>query len=154
MIERLAPWLVGIAIICFFPILSWLLAVIGGWHKLAQQYTTWQPAEGEIRRFQSATFGLVNYGTCLTIVLSAYGMRLAVSPIFRLGHPPLLIPWSEFHDIRERRSFFVKLDEVKIGSPTLATLCFRPHILRAAREMGFLKVEAERRHQPASQSHR
>jgi len=153
MIEKLAPWLVGIGIACFFPFLSWLLAKCGGWHRLATHYATWQPAEGEIHRFQSASFGWVNYGSCLTIVLSSYGMRLAVAPIFRLWHPPLLIPWSEFHDIRERRSFFVKQDEVTIGNPAVATLCFDPHILRAAREKGYLKAELGSRHQPVSSSH-
>jgi hypothetical protein len=153
MIEKLAPWLVGIGIVCFFPFLSWLLAVAGGWHRLAMHYATWQPAEGEIHRFQSASFGWVNYGSCLTIVLCSYGMRLAVSPFFRLCHPPLLIPWSEFHEIRERRSFLVKQDEVTIGNPVISRLSLDPRILRSAREKGYVKAELRSRHQPAGSNH-
>ncbi len=138
MIERLAPWLASVAFVFFGCFVLWLLSVIGDWRKLARHYATSSPAEGEIHRMQSAAVGDVNYASCLTIVLSPYGLRLAVWPMFRIGHPPLLVPWSEFRDVREVRWLFSTLDEVTVGDPTIATVRFRPHILRAARKLGYL----------------
>ena len=139
MIEKLAPWLAGVAVVFWLAFVSWFLAVIGGWRRLAEHYTTREPADGKIYSMQTAVVGQVNYRSCLTIALSPVGLRLAMWPMFLpLGHPAILIPWTEFHDIRERRSFFMTLEEVTIGNPAVATLCLRPHILRAARVMGYV----------------
>jgi len=148
MIEKFAPWSAGIAVVFGLGFVSWCLALIGGWRRLAEIYSTREPADGKVYSMQSAVVGQVHYRSCLTIALLPVGLRLAMWPMFLpLGHPTLLIPWSDFHGIRKRRSFFMKLDEVTIGNPPVATLCFRPHILSAAREIGYLKEEAESREQ-------
>ena len=48
-----------------------------------------------------------NYGGCLTVGVNKRGLYLAVWFLFRLGHPPLVIPW---HDIAmtERKKFFIQ----------------------------------------------
>jgi hypothetical protein len=37
----------------------------------------------------------MQYNNCLTVGLSSQGMYLAVLFLFRIGHPPLVIPWKE-----------------------------------------------------------
>jgi hypothetical protein len=37
---------------------------------------------------------MVSYNNCLTIGVTDEGLYLAVFPLFRPGHPPLLIDWS------------------------------------------------------------
>jgi hypothetical protein len=143
MIERLAPWLIGVAFLSFWCFVLRRLAVQSGWRAIAERFRTWCHADGMVFRIQSAAIGQVNYASCLTIVLSPDGLGLAVWPMFRFSHPPLLIPWSEFHDICPVRSFVMKLDEVSVGEPPIAKVRFRPKILRAARELGYLQADAD-----------
>jgi hypothetical protein len=43
-----------------------------------------------------------NYGGCLTVGSDAAGLYLAVMFLFRVGHPPLFIPWDERTISRKR----------------------------------------------------
>ncbi len=92
-----------------FPIV-WCSIVAGisrisGWHALAKSYraeeTTFRIAEvdGSQRfRWASMTTGPscfpTNYSNCLTLSVGPEGIGLKAWPMFRFGHPPLLIPWS------------------------------------------------------------
>jgi hypothetical protein len=35
------------------------------------------------------------YRSCMTLGANARGLYLAVLPLFRIGHPPLFIPWTD-----------------------------------------------------------
>jgi hypothetical protein len=79
-----------------------LVARMGGWSRLAEVYRLSQPFEGYRTRFATGAFaggsffGLpCNYGSCLTLGSNSQGLYLAVFPVFRPGHPPLFIPWSD-----------------------------------------------------------
>lgn len=47
---------------------------------------------------------MTGYGGCLNLAVTARGLQLSLLFIFRVGHPPLLIPWEEIkpvnHDSR------------------------------------------------------
>lgn len=92
-------------------LVSFLLAAIGGWRELAAQYLAKSPFSGTRFHFRSAQLGgYVNYGGCLTLAAGPDGLYLAVLPFFRVGHPPLLIPWSDI-TAREARSWlFAAID--------------------------------------------
>jgi hypothetical protein len=45
---------------------------------------------------------IAGYGNCLTVGASPDGFYLAISPLFRFRHPPLLIPWTEVEITRRR----------------------------------------------------
>jgi len=95
----------------------------GGWAALASKYRAVDESTGRRFLFQSATLGRVNYGMCLTIVLGRDGLYLKVFPIFRFWHPPLLIPWSEFSEVREKRVLGLwRMVEMRVGTPPIATL--------------------------------
>ena len=49
---------------------------------------------------QSASMRGVGYRSCLTIGTGVEGLYIAVLFLFRVGHPPLFIPWN---DIKIRR---------------------------------------------------
>ena len=72
-----------------------LLAWIGGWGVLARHYPARSGSDGRRFWFRSARLGGVNYGGCLTLTVSAAGLRVAALPLFRSGHPPLFIPWGD-----------------------------------------------------------
>lgn len=100
-------YLVLIFIFCWGS-LSILIAKLSGWARLARQYRNDARRDGIRFYFQSAGMRFwTNYGGCLTIGVQRTGLYLAVWFLFRLGHPPLVIPW---HDITmtERKKFFMQ----------------------------------------------
>ncbi len=92
---------------------SHLLAVLGGWSRLAGQYRDRGSFEGYRRRFSSGQlFGGVsqripcNYRSCLTLGSNSQGLFLAMLPLFRVAHPPLFIPWGDISATKERGFLF------------------------------------------------
>jgi hypothetical protein len=72
------------------------LAHLGGWRSLAREYRASSGFAGRRFHFQSARFGgWVGYNGSLTAGSDVFGLHLSVWSIFRMGHPPLLIPWQE-----------------------------------------------------------
>ena len=37
------------------------------------------------------------YENCVTLKITDQGLHLSLIFIFRIGHPPLLVPWEEIH---------------------------------------------------------
>ena len=73
-----------------------LISVFGGWQALSRVYRAdsafndqklWLKSVG-IRRW-------TNYNNCITLGVNKYELYVSVLPIFRIGHPPLLIPWTD-----------------------------------------------------------
>lgn len=94
-----APWPEA-----YLPVLIPLLAVgiwllssrLTGWANLAEVYTASGACSGEQWHFQSAALRWwTHYGNCLTVGADAQGLWISVFFLFRLGHPNLMIPWSE-----------------------------------------------------------
>ena len=64
----------------------------------------------------------VAYRGALNFGVDVYGLFVSIVPIFRIGHPPLFIPWSEITCTRQKQWF---LDGVRINfsrSPNVAIL--------------------------------
>jgi hypothetical protein len=87
---------VGIAYICSSLLTCFLGAQLSGWRELAKYYRSDAPFEGERWRFRSCNMRLLtHYGGCVTVGANEYGLYLTLFSLFRIGHPPLLIPWNE-----------------------------------------------------------
>jgi hypothetical protein len=84
-----------------FFVLLWMtvglmLAQLSGWAELARHYRSIKPFEGDKWRFRSARMRwTARYNNCLTVGASPQGLYLAVLFLFRIGHPPLEIPWQD-----------------------------------------------------------
>ncbi|BDS07039.1 hypothetical protein NT6N_20790 [Oceaniferula spumae] len=100
----------------------WMLSHLGGWHKLAKQYRRQHKPTGKKHFMASAKIGLANYNNCLTLYTSPDGLYLSVWPMFRIGHPPLFLPWSELHNPQSKNFLWAKYVEFEIGSPKITTL--------------------------------
>lgn len=108
--EEAFPFLFPIFFIGMWIIVSFLLARMGGWSHLAESYQSQAQFTGKKLYFQSCRLGLVNYSGCLTVGSNYYGVYLAVFPLFRVGHPPLLIPWSDITTAEHKGLVFSYLD--------------------------------------------
>jgi hypothetical protein len=73
-----------------------LIARMSGWAKLAEYYQTSDAPIGPTWRFESALMRWTSrYGNVVTLSAETQGLRIALFPLFRPGHPPLLVPWGE-----------------------------------------------------------
>jgi len=116
--------LLPIAFAIGFPIMwvsiSILLSRMGGWAKLAECYADRGDEQGETHYMRSGSVGVVNYSSCLTLCVCKNGLRLSVLFPFRIGHPPLFIPWDQFHRISEKRVLFFRSLDTYVGMPVVA----------------------------------
>jgi hypothetical protein len=99
-----------------------VLSLLGGWRRVAHQYPGRTSPSGKCFRMQSGSFGWVNYGNCLNIQTSAEGIDVAIMLPFRLGHPPLFIPWEAVENPRVRKFLCLSSVRFDIGSPRVATI--------------------------------
>ncbi|MGD9635064.1 MAG: hypothetical protein AB7G28_02905 [Pirellulales bacterium] len=91
-------------LLVFWSLVIAIVSLVGGWHNLAKQFrrqeTTFRISTEPIEKFRWASLKMgpvyfpTNYGSCVTVTLSDDGLGLAVMPLIRPLHPPLLIPWN------------------------------------------------------------
>lgn len=106
----------------FWCLICLLLASIGGWKRLASKYAASHPPTCDVLRMESGYFGSIKYKGCLTVAAMPRGLYLAVFPIFRPGHPSLLIPWDQIRDVEAQTALFCTGVRFSVGAPALATL--------------------------------
>ncbi|MEM8863040.1 MAG: hypothetical protein AAGD96_32415 [Chloroflexota bacterium] len=93
--------LIIVAFLIFFPALwsaiSLLSSFLWGWNAMAQRYSGQIP-EHEINNqftWRSGRFGWGGYSGVLTFTVSDHDLGISVLFLYRAGHPPLRIPFSE-----------------------------------------------------------
>ena len=105
--------------IVLFPIV-WvavciLLSRMSGWHKLAEKYIRIDFVSGEKWRFRSARLRhSVGYNGCINFYANREGLGISVFFPFRVGHPPLFIPWTDI-SISKETKFLRKMISFKVG---------------------------------------
>ncbi|NOK22634.1 hypothetical protein [Corallococcus carmarthensis] len=108
-------WLPLVLLPAMFVLVSFTLSKMGGWTRLARDYRLDKGGGFPCRSFVSGHMGWVEYRSCLTVGGDARGLYLAVLLPFRAAHPPLCIPWSDIHDRRHERHFFIHWDTFLVG---------------------------------------
>lgn len=92
-----------------------MISAVGGWGRLASHYRRTESITGTTWRFKSMGMRLwmpANYGGCLFVIANDEGIGFSVLFLFRIGHPPLFIPWSDIEVIEER--FFYVFKRVRL----------------------------------------
>lgn len=100
----------------------YLLAWLSGWRRLARRYRTDHKPSGPSMSSFVAMLGPVSYRGVLTIQTAPEGLYLSIMLFFRLGHPPLLIPWSAIKRQGIDQGLLIKWLALDLGEPPLATL--------------------------------
>jgi hypothetical protein len=109
-----------------------LLARVGGWSVLARSYRALGKPDGRQFAMQSARFGWVDYSRCLTVRVAASGLYVVVWPLFRVGHPPLLIPWAVLCVLAVREGWWRSDVTLAVGAPELARIRLPLKVVAAA----------------------
>lgn len=77
-------------------LISYVLSWMSGWHLLAQRFRTDAEFTGTLYRWFHATMRCgVHYNGALKAGTNVEGLSLAPIFLFRIGHSPLFIPWTE-----------------------------------------------------------
>jgi hypothetical protein len=115
-------WRLGVFFAIVFPVfwccICYLLSVTGGWWRLARRFRAKTPVAGTTWWFRYAEmhyYAGCFYRHCLNVTANADGIGLSLPFLFRPGHPPLFIPWSEILVSRTRR--FIFLNRVHFAFP-------------------------------------
>lgn len=103
----------------------YIMSHLGGWAALAKEFRATEMPSTKAYRFCSGSVGLANYGGSLTLRMTDEGLHLSASVVgvpILLWHPPLLIPWSEFHSTKKRKFLWWSSTVTYVGMPVIAHL--------------------------------
>jgi hypothetical protein len=124
----------------FWCMISALTARMGGWNALAKRYGVSIIPAGTVYRWQSMKIGaMASYNGAMNVSVSPRGLCLFPVLVFRFGHKPLLIPWSDVR-IETEESAFGAMAALHIGHPEMtvihlsSSLCTKSGIDRYARK--------------------
>lgn len=120
--EKLAPIALLLVFAAMWAAMSLLLSYMGGWASLAEHYRDNGDVRCQTYYMRSGSVGAIDYKSCLIIGVSKPGLRLSVLFPFRIGHPPLFIPWDQFHSVWERQTFLFDFLDMYVGTPVVANL--------------------------------
>jgi hypothetical protein len=96
-LEQFIPCLFPFFFVGMWVFVTYLVALIGGWKRLAAHYQSNSDFLGQQWSFSSGRLGVSNYSAALTVGANSSGLYLAVLLPWRPGHPPLFIPWQEIN---------------------------------------------------------
>jgi hypothetical protein len=107
-VRNLFHWWPALFLPLTWILVSFIISRVGGWSLLAKVYLTQADTlDGDSWKFQSIQMRWgTNYGNCVTVSANPLGLGLSVLFLFRLGHPPLLIPWSDITMVMVKKSRF------------------------------------------------
>ncbi len=104
------PLLMLPAFVVMWIFISFLLSVTGGWSSLSDFYPDNKEFCGQKWGFQSIKVGAINYSTCVNLGANFDSLFLSVLPFFRVGHPPLNIPFKDLHGTEVKKFTFHYVD--------------------------------------------
>jgi hypothetical protein len=117
----------------FFFVALWvftlsIIARVGGWSELADRYRADAVFEGEMLRFQSIAlrrwrFMPMGMNHVVAIGADQTALKLSLFILFRPGHPPLSIPWSDVEAAPEKMLGFLPRVQLTVrGAPEVKIL--------------------------------
>jgi len=115
--DTLTPALYPILFVGVWLIGEFALGQMSGWAALAKRYPEREKYAGPIIH-TSGKMGSTSYNGILQLGASAFGLHLSMFPLFRLGHPPFAIPWSDVEISREQ-SFLSDVVQLKLDRTIL-----------------------------------
>ncbi len=91
---------------------SYTVGFVSGWHELARSYRHAGQFLGTRWRFQNGRRLLMGFHNVLTLGVNSQGMYLGTFVLFRVGLPPLFIPWGDV-STKERKVLLWKVVEFR-----------------------------------------
>jgi hypothetical protein len=99
-----------------------LLSSLGGWRRLSKSFPATGSPHGTQFYMQTGMVGVVSYRSTLVIHTTPDGFYLSVVLPFRLGHPPMFIPWSAVRNAKAWSFLWVDGVAFEVGEPSVGKL--------------------------------
>jgi hypothetical protein len=112
-----------------------LTGKLSGWAALARRFGSTLPFPDQRWRWKSARMRWgANYNNCLTIGADPTGLYLSPFFFFRIGHPPLFIPWAEISIRGRRKIMFIEcVDSGWVGRSRFPSRFAQAWLIRSGR---------------------
>jgi hypothetical protein len=86
-----------------------MISILGGWFSLSRRFRAHATPYGETKSAGPLFYGVkmrfrVSYGNAIRLTAATDALYISILFLFRIGHPPLCIPWNE---IQMRRTKFL-----------------------------------------------
>jgi hypothetical protein len=95
------------------------VSLLSGWHTLSKKFPC--PREFQTNksfRLTSVSLGPrflpVTYGNSVFVSIGEVGIRISILLLFRILHPPILIPWDEVESVKRERYMLVNSTLISI----------------------------------------
>ncbi len=93
-----------------------LTAMMSGWLALSKRFRARDQFYGMVWPFRRARMRFyTRYDNVLEVGADQAGLFLRMFPLFRIAHPPLLIPWSEISVVPGEYGLIFKKRELRLG---------------------------------------
>jgi len=135
----LATLIIVIIFIAFWCAIGYLVSFLTGWLALARRFKKQSEPYGEIRSAGPFFYAVYmrfwgHYSSVIRLTAASDALYASVLFLFRIGHPPLRIPWDEIRFGRTK--FFFRTNIVlTLGNAEKIPMCIS---LRMARNLGIL----------------
>jgi hypothetical protein len=94
--------LVPVAFLVVFPafwcFVTWIIGAMG-WRTIASLYPDRNPPENYPLEGVMGRVGVAQYRGVLMLGVSDAGIHMSVQVLFRVGHPPILVPWHAIESV-------------------------------------------------------
>jgi len=118
------PYIFVILFVALFTFVSFIIGTISGWRLLSKRFSCPKSTfHGETWSFRRARMRFfANYGNCIDFGADQSGLYMSIFPILRVGHPPLLIPWSEITVVPGETGLVFKQRTLRLGRQEAVSL--------------------------------
>jgi len=110
-----------------------LTSLFSGWGALASHYATDRHPPAHVWTFQSGSMRLAGYNHILTVGANREGFYLSTMILFRFGHRPLFVPWSDI-TVTPKTNFFRSGMEFRLGRHNPVPLWLSAHLSEQVRQ--------------------
>ena len=94
------PYVFAIFFLTLWCFICFFVSILGGWHLLSGRFCAQTAPYGETKTAGPFFYGVkmrfrVNYGNVIRLTAAEDALYISILFLFRIGHPPLCIPWKE-----------------------------------------------------------
>ncbi len=118
------PPLFVLQFIALWGLVCYTIGQLSGWTLLSRRFRDRGAFYSYQWPFQSVRMRTLfgNYNNCANFGADEAGLYMAVFPLFRIGHAPLFIPWSEIQVVSGNRGLIFKKRNLLLGRQELIPL--------------------------------
>jgi hypothetical protein len=112
------PLLILFVMAVLWPFVTGFIAIFGGWRHLSWSFPSVPIVDGERYARQSVSLSLFgSYGSGVHVTLTEKGVHMAPMILFRLFHPPILVPWANVTACERCDFLFIQRTRIAVGRP-------------------------------------